>query len=338
MIFITGANGWLGLNIISSIISGKANTWGLEDNQINAFILKGTSRKKLIEIAPNINIVEGDISNKEDLNKFLSNAANSIVFHTVGVIHPKKVSEFYKINRDGTRNLLESASNSSIRRVIIISSNSPCGCNMKTTELFDEGSPYNPYMNYGKSKMEMEQIANKFYERGLLDLVIIRAPWFYGPYQPDRQKLFFEMIRKGKGPIIGGGENIRSMVFTENLVQGMILAAYNKKASGKTYWIADKKPYTMNEIIDTVEHILLNRFNQKCNLGRLRLPGFISDFAEVTDSFMQKVGLYNQKIHVLSEMNKNIACAVDLAINELGYKPEFSLIDGMFISIDELYG
>ena len=65
-----------------------------------------------------------------------------------------------------------------------MSSNSPCGCNPSREYRFDELSPYNPYMNYGKSKMEMEIIAKKIYKEGLLDLSIIRSPWFYGPYQP----------------------------------------------------------------------------------------------------------------------------------------------------------
>ena len=36
-------------------------------------------------------------------------------------------------------------------------------------------------------------------------------------------------------------------------------------------------------------------------------------------------GLYNQKIHVLSEIDKTIACSIDKAQKELEYKPKFSL-------------
>ena len=337
MIFITGANGWLGLNLVDAIVSGKTAKWGLEKDEIQAFILTGTSKEKLLGISKDINIVEGNLSNKDDLTQFFLSSDNSFVFHTAGVIHPKRVSEFFCVNREGTKNLLEAASEASVSRVVVMSSNSPCGCNPDDEHLFDENSPYNPYMNYGKSKMEMEQLSNKFYLDDLLDLTIIRAPWFYGPFQPDRQKLFFEMIRNGKAPIVGDGENCRSMVYTENLVQGMVLAAIKEIASGKTYWIADEKPYTMNKIVNTIETLLADEFGQKCNYGRLKLPGFVSTIAQKTDAALQSFGIYNQKIHVLSEMNKHIACEINLAEGDLGYNPKFSLKEGMKLSLIELF-
>lgn len=337
MIFITGANGWLGLNLIQSITSGESTKWGMRKDEITAFILKGTSKDRILNISKNVNIIEGDLSKGEDVKNFLVNANNSIIIHTAGVIHPKRVSEFYKVNRDCTKNLLEEASKSSIKKVVIVSSNSPCGCNPSKKHLFDEKTPYNPYMNYGKSKMEMEILVNEFHSKGLVNSTIIRAPWFYGPFQPPRQKLFFEMIRKGKGPVVGDGENKRSMAYTGNLVQGIILATTKEISNGKTYWIADEFPYTMNYILDTIEKILQNNFNQECNLGRLKLPGIVSDFAEKLDSLIQYVGIYHQKIHVLSEMNKNISCSISLAKEELGYKPEFSLKDGMKVSLGEIY-
>jgi nucleoside-diphosphate-sugar epimerase len=72
MIYITGANGWLGLNLIDSIHTGKTAKWGLERDQIKAFILSGTSKEKLLEISQDINIFEGDLSNKDDIEQFLS--------------------------------------------------------------------------------------------------------------------------------------------------------------------------------------------------------------------------------------------------------------------------
>jgi nucleoside-diphosphate-sugar epimerase len=93
--------------------------------------------------------------------------------------------------------------------------------------------------------MEMEKLVGQFYERGDIETVIIRAPWFYGPHQPPRQKFFFEMIRDGKAPVVGGGENLRSMAYTGNLAQGLLLAASRPVAAGQTYWIADERPYSM---------------------------------------------------------------------------------------------
>ena len=338
MIYITGANGWLGLNLINNIVNGNCLRWGMNKEKIHALIQEGSDETMLRNISYDIEIHYGDIRNLDKLNKFLSSSKNSFLFHTAGVIHPNKIADFFSINTIGTENLINSAIRHSIKRMVIVSSNSPCGCNSTNKDLFNEQSNYNPYMNYGKSKMEMEIIANEKYKKGYIDLTIIRAPWFYGPFQPARQKLFFEMIKNGKVPLIGSGNNIRSMAYTNNLVQGLILAATKPNASGNTYWIADEKPYTMNNIIDTIEKLLAEEFNQNCNFGRIKLPNIISSLAEHADRLIQSLGFYNQKIHVLSEMNKNIACSVRKAQSELDYKPEFSLITGMHNSLKEIYG
>ena len=85
----------------------------------------------------------------------------------------------------------------------------------------------------------------------------------------------------------------------------------------------------MNEVLDTIERLLENEFGQKCAHKRMKLPGFASEVALMMDATLQSLGLYHQKIHVLSEMNKTIACSVGLAEKELGYKPTVALEEGM---------
>ena len=101
-------------------------------------------------------IFRGDLKQSEDLEKFLYKSEKSLLIHTAGIIHPKSIDEFYEINFQATKNLIEEAERKNIDKVIVISSNSPFGCNEINTQLFDESSPYNPYMNYGKSKEKME--------------------------------------------------------------------------------------------------------------------------------------------------------------------------------------
>ena len=142
---------------------------------------------------------------------------------------------------------------------------------------------------------------------------------------------------KGKMPILGDGNNYRSMAYTENIVQGMVLAATKNIASGKTYWIADSEPYSMNKIIETIEILLENKFGKECDYGRIKLPFITGTISEIVDLCLQKIGIYHQKIHVLSEMNKNISCSVELAKQELGYDPEYSIRNGMLRSLEEIY-
>jgi len=337
MIFLTGANGWLGLNVAQALADGSAPGWGLPVDGIRGLVLPGTDAGALQSSCPGAEVVGGDVRTGAGLAEFFAGGRGGVLIHTAGIIHPGRVRDFFDVNRDGTRRLLEAAVAAGVRRAVIVSSNSPCGCNPHPDHLFDELSPYHPYMNYGRSKMEMELLALDYHRRGLLEVVLVRAPWFYGPHQPPRQVLFFEMVRDGKAPVVGSGENLRSMAYTENLTQGLILAASVPKAAGEIYWIADERPYSMNEIIDTIERLLEEEFGQTCAHKRMRLPGVASEVALLIDATLQRAGLYHQKIHVLSEMNKSIACRIDKAKRDLGYAPTVALEQGMRRSLAEVF-
>ncbi len=330
-ILVTGAAGWLGSRLVEVLARGLPDCAAVspprDSLQVRCLILPGQDSASLRQRLGGFEICEGDLRNPADAERFCAGARDAVLFHTAGIIHPRRVAEFYSINVEGTQHLLDAAIRAGVKRAVVMSSNSPCGCNPHPDHLFDELSPYRPYMHYGRSKMQMELAVKERSEK--LETVLIRAPWFYGPNQPPRQTLFFQMIRDGKGPIIGGGQNQRSMAYVDNLCQGLLLAAAVERAAGETYWISDRRPYTMNEVVDTVERLLETEFGQKCAHRRLRLPGIASDIAFLADQTLQTLGLYHQKIHVLSEMNKTIACSVAKAERELGYAPQVALEEGM---------
>lgn len=331
LVLVTGASGWLGSRLVESLVHGLPEHEALKQPsknlKIRCLLLPGQNGEPLRKLSDRMEIVTGDIRNQADCARLCADAKGATLFHTAGIIHPRRVAEFYDINLHGTEHLLNSAIKSGVKRAVIVSSNSPCGCNPHPDHLFDELSPFHPYMHYGRSKMQMELAVKARAEK--IEAVLIRAPWFYGPNQPPRQTLFFQMIRDGKAPIVGGGNNLRSMAYVDNLCQGLILAAIAERANGQVYWIADRKPYSMNEIIDTIERLLEKEFGHICKHKRMRLPGIASDIAWLADKTLQGLGLYHQKIHVLSEMNKTIACSVARAECELGYNPTIALEEGM---------
>jgi nucleoside-diphosphate-sugar epimerase len=252
------------------------------------------------------------------------------------MIHPRRVREFYRVNVDGTNALLEAAVRAGAKRFVHVSSNSPLGCNPHHEHRFDEASAYNPYMHYGRSKKLAEDLVNARHAAGKIETVIVRAPWFYGPGQPPRQTTFFTMIKDGKVPMVGGGENLRSMAYVDNLVQGLLLAEASAGADGRTYWIADRRPYSMREIVTTVADVLEQDFGMEVRRAWVNLPGIVSECALLADKTIQGLGFYHQKIHVLSEMNKNIACSVRRAEQDLGYDPKVELREGMARSVKAL--
>lgn len=332
-VIVTGSSGWLGSALLRNLLTPSPEvgfaTPLRTGGRIRALVVPGEPLAIPSELRDRIDVLEGDIADAESCRKLCGGALGGLLMHAAGVIHPRRVSDFYRVNVKGTETLLREAARAGVAKAVVVSSNSPCGCNPKPHQAFTETSPYNPYMHYGRSKMLMEQLVHAVHSGGYLTAVIVRAPWFYGPHQPPRQTLFFKMIRDGKAPIVGSGDNLRSMAYIDNLVQGLFLAAGASVANGQTYWIADNEPYTMNHIVNTVERLMEDEFGIPCSHGRLRLPNAASEMAWVCDWFMQSLGFYHQKIHVLSEMNRTIACSIDKARAELGYAPRIGLEEGM---------
>jgi nucleoside-diphosphate-sugar epimerase len=330
---ITGAPGWIGTRLVLTLLEGLPVLPGGQSvdsrDPIRCLVLPGADISGLGQPG-RVEIVRGDLRNPQDAKDFCRGARGATLIHCAGIVHPRLfVRDFYAVNVAGTRHLMQAAEDAGVRRVVALSSNSPIGANPRRDHLFDESSPYHPYQGYGRSKMLMEQVVQEFQRRGCLETVILRPNWFYGPNQPERQTTFFRMIKNGGAPIAGDGGNLRSMVYIDNLCQAILLSAAASAANGQTYWVADSRPYSMNEIVDTVERLMETEFGMRVAHRRQKLPSAACELAGVADGIIQKLGLYQQKVHVLSEMNKTIACSVEKARQELGYAPTVALEEGM---------
>lgn len=319
---VTGAPGWLGSRLVRALGDDRP------PRRIRCLVQPGVDPSPL---GAGIETVPGEIDDPEAARRLMEGAAGATVFHLCGIIHPRRIRELRRINVEGTRNVLEAAARSGVRRFVAVSSNSPAGFNPSREHRFTEEDPPNPYMAYGRSKWEMEGLVRAAGDA--LETVVLRPCWFYGPEQPARQTLFFTMIKEGRAPLVGDGGDCRSMSYVDNTCQGLLLAERVPQARGRTYWIADERPYPMREILDTVERLLETEFSIPVAHRRLRIPSWACDAARAADRALQGLGLYHAKVHVLSEMNRTIACSVDRARRELGYAPAVALEEGMRRSI-----
>jgi nucleoside-diphosphate-sugar epimerase len=311
---VTGAPGWLGTRLAASLARG------LED----ASVADARAQQ----------LCTGDLVQLDSLAPFLAGARDATVIHAAGVIHPTRgVREFFAVNVEGTRHLLDASRRAGIRRFVHVSSNSPFGFNPDADHAFDESSDYHPYQGYGRSKHEAELLVKEAGARGDFETVIVRPPWFYGPGQPARQTLFFSLIRRGLVPLLGRGDNRRSMAYIDNLCLGLLLAATHPAAAGQAFWIADPRPYSVAEVIATIEDVLESEAGVAVPRRRVRLPRAIGTVACGLDALVQWVGLYEPRVHVLSEMHRNIVCSVAKAERVLGYRPTVELREGMRRSI-----
>jgi nucleoside-diphosphate-sugar epimerase len=317
---VTGAPGWLGTALVEAL-----------DDATSYPALAGERRKVRCVVQPGVDpapierlgaeAVVADIREARALEGVCRGVAT--VFHGAGIIHPRRIQDLYSINVTGTRNLLGEAVKAGAQRFVLVSSNSPAGLNESAGRLMTEDDPPRPYLNYGLSKLQAEWLVNDAHRAGSIEGVIVRPCWFYGPNQPARQTRFFRMIKSGKPIILGRGDNLRSMSYVDNTVQGLVLAG----AVGRTYWITDKQPYSFIEILQTVAKLL------EVELRPRYLPRVGSDVARLVDSLLQDAGFYNQEIHVAGELAESIAVSIDAARRDLGYVPQIALEEGMRRSI-----
>ncbi|MBI2508174.1 NAD-dependent epimerase/dehydratase family protein [Candidatus Woesearchaeota archaeon] len=316
VVFVTGTPGWLGSALVEALKKNK--------RKVRCLVLKGASLLHLQNLG--VEIVEGDIAVPSSIkDDYFTDVCT--VFHCAGIIHPKlfRARDFYKINRDGTKNLLEKSVSAGVEKFIYISSNAAAGVNKVNGNLMREGDTENPYTDYGKSKWQAEQVVKEFQNKRLIKTVIIRPCWFYGPKLPDRMIKLAKMIKSGKPLLFGDGKNLRSMTYVYDLVDALILAEKNNNAIGQTYWITDERPYTTIEIYRTMAKIF-----EVDNLEFRKIPASVSIVLELVDKTLGKFGIYEINFHVGGEMTRDIAVSIEKAKNELGWKPKHGgLEEGM---------
>lgn len=327
---VTGAPGWLGTRLVEALAipDDPLQKYSLsQDRHVKVLVLPGMSTATLPQ-RQNVELVEGNVLNPASLEKAMQGVET--VFHCVGIIHPKKIKDLFRINTEGTKNMLEAAAKAGVRRFVFISSNSAGGVNISRDKLMTESDPPRPYMAYGESKLQAEKLVMQHHSEGKMETVIIRPCWFYGPGngQPPRQLRFFRMIRKGNPIMFGNGQNLRSMSYLDNTIQGMLLTEKTPQANGQIYWIADEQPYSSLHIYQTIAKLF------GVTLKPRMLPDLASFGCRQVDKILQAFDQYITEFHVAGEMNLDIACSVEKAKRELGYQPTVSLEEGMRRSID----
>lgn len=325
-IVVTGAGGWLGRNLVRALVA--------EGRERIRCLVQSPDEATLLELlSPAVDPVVGDVRDPATVGRLFQGMQGVPVVHAAAVIHPtRRVRELFDVNVGGTDLVLDAARRADAGRVVHVSSNSPFGANPGPGHRFTEDSPTNPYLAYGTSKFEAEQLVRRAHERGDLETVILRPPWFYGPHQPERQTRWLRTVRRGRFPLVGDGTNRRSMVFTGNLVHGVLRAEVAAEASGRAYWIADPEPYAMAEVLATVRRAF-EAEGLPVSGGQPRLPRLAGVVAERLDRGLQATGRYVQALHVLGELKDTIACDVGRARAEIGYDPQTTLLEGMRASI-----
>jgi nucleoside-diphosphate-sugar epimerase len=147
-----------------------------------------------------------------------------VVFHNAAqVAMAKDKNLFWSVNRDGTRNLLESCARRAVKKVVYTSSSAVYGA-PRSNPVTEETVP-TPMEEYGRAKLAGESLCREYELKGL-DVSIVRPCTILGHGRLGIFQILFEWIYQGRNiPVLDGGKNIYQFVHAGDFAEACIRAS-----------------------------------------------------------------------------------------------------------------
>lgn len=270
-------------------------------------------------------VVLGSVTNSETVSSVTVDV--DVVYHLAAMFRdvdaPKQ--EYWNVNVGGTRNVLEAAEKHDVHRVVYCSTQGVHG--HVDNPPGDENTPIEPEDYYQKTKYEGELVCQEFMDRGL-DIAIVRPTAIYGPGDPGRWLMLFKMARTGRFLMFGDGKTTYHPVYIDNLVDLFRLAAEKPEAVGKTYIGGDEQYYTLNEIVRMVGEAIDVRVRiHHLPFWPLWLASAAVEYA--CKPFPFDPPLFRRRADWFRQVR---AFSINKAREELGYRPEVGLSEGLRIT------
>jgi nucleoside-diphosphate-sugar epimerase len=278
-IVVTGCTGFIGSHIVPALTKAGYDVTGIVE--------PGGASGSADVTVHNVDIRTGD-------GLALAFTGADAVIHLAARNHvlwersKDPLSEYRKVNVEGTRNVLWAASAAGAKVFLHMSSIKAMGEGSET--VLDEGGKCHPSTPYGISKLESEGIVwSEFEERGTR-AAILRLPMVYGPGNKGNLPRMIRWADRGLPFPLVHPDNLRSMVYVGNVAAAVIAvlgSLCSEKTTQGTYIVKDEKDYSTRMIYSSICRALgkIPRFLPlPAAMGRL--AGAISeDFRKVTSSF-----------------------------------------------------
>lgn len=317
-VLVTGATGFIGNLLVKKLYSAGCNARLLVRNK-NVF-----KRDQYDQY-------QGDLLNRDTLIEAARGV--KVVYHLAACSDSESsstdaVEHCFSVNVESTRNLLSSLG-SSIEHLIFFSSVYVYGND--SGENIDEGSPTNPGTAYGRSKLEAENIIFDWGVRNGVMTTCLRLPLVYGPGNKGNMLRMIDAIARRRFLILGKGDNKRSMVYVENVIDAAIAVALREEANEEVFNITDGNDYSMNDmylsiskslgvrpipvripVSDTVIRTIGNTFDAVSNFSGIKLP---------------------VNSGVLNKLTASLTFSSEKIRKLVGFEPGYSLEEGMLNTV-----
>jgi len=231
MNLVTGAAGHLGNVLVRELLS--------QGQKVRALVLPGEDTRSLNGL--DVELVQGNILNRDDLSRACEGI--DVVYHLAALvaITPDQEKLLYRVNVEGTHNVIDAVRSAGVRRMVYTSSihaleRPPEGVTITEELHFD---PLNPAGPYDRTKAEAPLLVLDAVKNGL-DAVIACPTGVIGPYDYRRSEIG-EMIISWMQPKPSiSMEGHFDFVDVRDVAKGHILASERGK-TGETYLLSGEQ-------------------------------------------------------------------------------------------------
>lgn len=236
-ILVTGVSGFVGQELIQHL-------YKMENFSLTVF-----SRRIVNTLPQEIKQLIG-----EDIFSLQWSDEIDVVIHLAGRAHilneqtTDPLTEFRKVNVEGTLQLARQALDKKVKRFIFMSS---IGVNGAVTpqQPFTEDAFPQPHADYAISKLEAEEELKKLFAGSDTELVIIRPPLVYAAHAPGNFARLLKLVAINLPLPFAGIKNKRSFIALENLVDFIQTCIEHPNAANQTFLVADQNYISTHELV-----------------------------------------------------------------------------------------